>query len=166
MMMTKSLFCLAFVALLGCRSKGPPKRPPDVPALLGTRSEATTDHFVKTCPTGDVQGLETTYVLDCQLGGQSRYVISFDDRSRVRDIELWGLSDVAAREHFDRAIAPILPPETRDVVSRSLQPGVTGGWKRIYMSGPIAEDGSILFKVVQFRGDPAPMISWALYGVP
>ena len=109
----------------GCRDSHPPPPSPHVPPLLGTRTDEVIDLIGRTCPTGRIVTGDGSSGCMLKIGS---YGIHADRDGRIYDVSMSLLDDRELHETFTRALAPVLPDETRALVEASIdqysgQPG-------------------------------------------
>jgi hypothetical protein len=108
----------AVLVLLSCGEKKPVPEPPRIHlALLGKNSPDVIAHFESTCPG---RHNRTESLLSCHLPNRDTYSLVLDPKhERIGRLEISGtLAD--ALQIYDRAFAPIVPEETREVLRASL----------------------------------------------
>lgn len=161
--MTKRLAFTAFVsgafALAACSDKKPPPKPRVRLALLGKNSAEVIAHFESTCPGRLIRAEKYPPIrrLACHLSNHAFYAMTFDDaRERITELEIAStLADAFAI--YDRAFAPIVPDETREVLRQSLrEPSGTPVFRK--SGGEVA----MSFDVKRAREGNVTRIAWSM----
>jgi hypothetical protein len=109
------------LALVGCKDAKPRPKPRTYLALLGNKSDAVIEHIQSTCP-GHLVDSSASQVrqLMCFLPDHVVYAVDFDGHQRVASLQIYGtLSDATAI--YERAFAPIVPDELREILRESLR---------------------------------------------
>jgi hypothetical protein len=109
------------LALVGCNDAKPQPKPRTYLALLGNKSDAVIEHVQSTCP-GHVVDLNSDGITNvmCFLPDYVYYAVVFDHRARIRSLEIYGTL-IDATAIYERAFAPIVPDELREILRESLR---------------------------------------------